>query len=68
MAEFREGLQISPGPTSEVEHSKGGRSSYMFDQRLNVLCDVMVGSAHLKRRCDLLVMIDRSATMVVNLL
>ena len=68
VTEVNESGQISARTAAQIENSKRGTTSNVFDQRFDVLFDVVIGSPCPKRRGRSLIVVDRPATMMINFL
>jgi hypothetical protein len=68
VTQVNESGQISAGIATQIENSKRCATSNVFNQRFDVLFNVMIGSPCPKRRGRLLIVVDRSATVMINFL
>ncbi len=60
MAEPRERDEVAPGPAAEIEDRERRRADDVFEQRRDVLADVVVLRAVAKALCVLVVVLERA--------
>ena len=68
VTEINESRQIPARTAAQIKNAKRCTTSNVFDQRFDVLFDVMIGCPCPKRRGTSLIVVDRPTTVMINFL